>query len=109
MNVHVRPLVIVEPRAFQLCVVQFKSKRLDQVQASAAVGAQAYDVTGIRGNFRLEEGYVDGHKVETIIGIVTDMLNRNPVHGNASVAARPSPVGAASAAILEIGTVSDRG
>src|ERR1700722_12285178 len=48
-------IVIVEPRSLQALVIQKEAQRLDQVQSRAGVRAQAYGVTGIRRNLRLEQ------------------------------------------------------
>lgn len=48
-------LVVVQPGAAQALVVQFEADRLDQVQVTAAVGAQPYNIASIRRNFWLKE------------------------------------------------------
>ncbi len=48
-------LAVVEPGASQALVVELESERMNQVQSAAGIGAQAYDIAGIRRNLRLIE------------------------------------------------------
>jgi hypothetical protein len=50
---YVGELAIVEASAFQTRFVELETQRFDQVQASARVGTEAYDVAGVRRYLRL--------------------------------------------------------
>ena len=54
-----RPLAIVEAGAAQARLVEIESQRPDEVQNAAGVGAKPYNVTGVRGDFRLIEDDVE--------------------------------------------------
>ena len=56
---HRRPLVVVEAGASQAGFVEPESQRSDEVQDAAGVGAKAYDVARVRGDFRLIEDDVE--------------------------------------------------
>jgi hypothetical protein len=55
MNRDAGPLVVVQPGAPQLAVVQVKAERFDQVQATAGVRAQPDYVAGIGRNLWLKK------------------------------------------------------
>lgn len=53
-------LPIIHPGAFELLVVELKSKRLNQMQRGAGRGAEAGDVAGVGRNFGFEQNDVHG-------------------------------------------------
>lgn len=53
-----RVLVVIQARAAQTLVVQLEAQRLNQVQATAGVGAEPDNVAGIRRDFRLKKDYM---------------------------------------------------
>lgn len=53
MDTHPRPLVIIQPGATQTAVVELEAEWLDHMQRGPRIGAQAYDVAGIRWYLRL--------------------------------------------------------
>jgi len=55
VNLKVGVLVIIEARTPQTFVIKRKCQRFDQMQVTARIGAQAYDITGVGWNFRLIE------------------------------------------------------
>jgi hypothetical protein len=63
MLAHRRPLAVVEPGAPELAVLHRETERVDQVQACPGIGAQAYDVARVRGDFGLEEDHVE-HRLD---------------------------------------------
>ena len=59
MDLDVRPLAVIQPRATQAAVVEDKAQGLDQVQPDAGVGAQAHDIAGIGRNLGLEKDDIE--------------------------------------------------
>ena len=51
--------MIVQPCSQQLLILQCESKRFHKMQFCASIGAESYDVAGIRWNFRLIENDVE--------------------------------------------------
>ena len=60
---HIQMLPVVQPGAFQLSVVDFKTERIDQMQGGFGGQAQTADRPGIAGNFRLNQNNLEfvGH------------------------------------------------
>lgn len=58
MHTHRREVVIIEPRALELAILQLEAKRFDQVQTGTRIRAQAYDITRVRWNLRPEKNQV---------------------------------------------------
>jgi len=54
-----RPFVVVEAGAAQARLVEPKPEWPDQVQRTAGIGAEPYNVAGVRGDFRLIEDNVE--------------------------------------------------
>jgi hypothetical protein len=51
------PLVIIEPGAAHVFILERKSERMDKVQIGAGIGAQAYNIAGVLGDLRLIQDY----------------------------------------------------
>lgn len=52
---HTGIFVVVQAGALETGVVEAETERMNQMQPAARVGAEAYDIAGIRGNLRLEK------------------------------------------------------
>ena len=59
MSGNLGELVIVEPGPSQSPFFQFEPERSNQMQGGACIGTKAYDVTGVRWNFRLIENHAE--------------------------------------------------
>ena len=83
-------LVVVQPGALELLVLQGEAQRRDQVQPRPGVGAQADDVAGVGRNFGLEQDDVE-HRRTAHHGIGSPRrLRKRPL--SAGVAAPATPV-----------------
>jgi dihydroorotate dehydrogenase (NAD+) catalytic subunit len=56
-------LPVVQPGAAQALVVEFESQRVDQVQGTAGIGAQAYDIAGVGRDLRLIQDDVEQARI----------------------------------------------
>ncbi len=74
MDIDLRKLVVVEPGTTQLGMVEIETERPDQVQACAAVRAEANHVAGVRRNLGLIEDDVQHAAI----------INPPPVHPEAA-------------------------
>jgi hypothetical protein len=61
MDGYAGKLVIIQPGAQQLLIFQRETKRFYEVQLRPRIGAQPYDIPGVRRNFRLVQDYVECH------------------------------------------------
>src|SRR5450759_1675974 len=62
MHAQARKLVIIQPGAKQLFILQREAERFDQMQLATGIGAQADDIAGVRRNLRLVQNHAK-HKV----------------------------------------------
>ena len=60
--------MIVQPGPAQAFFVEPESQRVDQVQVGAGVGAEAYNIAGIRGYFRLIKDNMKHQSISTLQG-----------------------------------------
>lgn len=61
MDGYAGKLVIIQPGAQQLLILQRETEWFYEVQLRPRVGAQPYDIAGVRRNFRLVQDYVERH------------------------------------------------
>ena len=59
---HLRELVIIEPRAFDARIVPREAKWIDQMQRGTCIGAEANHIAGVRWNLRSKENDIK-HRV----------------------------------------------
>ena len=59
MRSNLRELAVVQPGAAQLFFFKIETKRLDQVQRNASIGAQTNNVSGVGRNFRFVENQAE--------------------------------------------------
>ena len=59
MLTHRRILAVIQPGTAQTFVIELETERMNQVQGTARIGAQAYDIAGVRRYFRLKQDYVE--------------------------------------------------
>ncbi len=61
MFAYLGPFVVIEAGATQTRFVEVEAERPDQVKSRAGVGAKAYDIAGIRGDFGLIQDHMEHH------------------------------------------------
>lgn len=85
--------MIVQSCSQQLLILQRKAQRFHEMQPCARIGAQSYDVAGVRGNFRLKEYDVE-HAVRDWYGRL--LFLSHPLRGKSTAKAHwypPAPLG----------------
>jgi len=79
MDFQARVLVIIQSRAFELTIIQLKSKWADQMQMCPGIGAQTDNIAGIGRDFGLVEEDVE-HAGETHSAAVGDIWHDGRIH-----------------------------